>query len=196
MGLFKLRLETNPKGFEKLDEIRSRLRDFSVPFVSIISKWAQGNIRRKFARGAGAELTGVDQQMAQWTPVTTAYYKQKHGPIVRGARQLYPDWLMVRTGALRAALGDVGGFAQFVDAHRAVFGTPMNRESEAAAGGNKDRRPTIFLDRTDRNVIKRELQQYLTLGEGYKDIMWAIAGRQYGLKKEVKELDIAFGGTV
>jgi len=196
MGLFKLRLEVNPQNFEKLDEIKARLNDFSVPFVNIISEWAQGNIKRKFARGLGAERTGVDQAPARWEPVSAAYYKQKHGPIVRGTRQLFPDWLMVKTGALMNALGRRGGFVEYVDAHRAVFGTPMDEESAAAAAGNREKRPTIFLDRTDRNMVRRELQRYLTLGENYKDVMWAMAGRKAYIMKQIKEMDIAFAGTI
>ena len=194
--MFKLRLEVTPQNFEKLEEVRARLRDFSVPFAAIIAEWAQGNVRRKFAKGAGAELTGVDQAPATWQPVTEGYYKQKHGPIVRGDRKLYPDWLMVRTGALMEALGTVGGFGEYTDAHRAVFGTPLSPESAAAAAGNREKRPTIFLDRTDRAMVRRELQRYLTLGEGYKAIMWATSGSKYAALKQTREMDLNFAATV
>jgi hypothetical protein len=94
------------------------------------------------------------------------------------------------------ALGRRGGFVEYVDAHRAVFGTPMDEESAAAAAGNREKRPTIFLDRTDRNMVRRELQRYLTLGENYKDVMWAMAGRKAYIMKQIKEMDIAFAGTI
>lgn len=196
MGLFRFRLDVNPKNFEKLDEIRSRLEDFSVVFGNIISEWAQGNVKRKFARAMGGEKMGVDQIMTRWEPVTEAYYRQKHGPIVRGNRQLYPDWLMVKTGNLMNTLGTRGLFAEFIDKKRAVFGHPLNDEAEAAAMGNIESRPTIFLDRTDHHVIRRELQRYLSMGENYKNLMWAMAGRKTALKKEMKQLDIAYAETV
>ncbi|MFA5937594.1 MAG: hypothetical protein WC822_06990 [Candidatus Paceibacterota bacterium] len=196
MGMFRLRFDINPQNFEKLDEMRARLQDFTVPFVNIIAKWARGNVRRKFARGAGAELSGVDQAPAAWLPVTLAYYKQKHGPIVRGDRPLFPDWLMVRTGALRAALGTRGAFAEYVDAHKAVFGTPLAPESAAAAAGNRESRLTIFLDRTDRGMVRRELQQYLSLGAGYKELMWNTARRKTGLRKEALQMDMDFAATI
>lgn len=196
MGTFKLRLEMTPQRFEKLSEIRARLGDFSIPFANIIAEWAQGNIKRKFAKSIGAEQTGVDQSPAAWAPVTPAYYRQKHGPIVRGNRPLYPDWLMVRTGALKEALGTMGGFSEFHDNHRAVFGTPLNSEAQAAAAGNKEKRPTVFLDRTDRHMVRRELQRYLSIGENYQQFMKDIAGRKYALKKMTAELDMNFGATV
>lgn len=196
MGMFKLRLEIDPKNFEKLEEIRARLDDFSIPFASIIAEWAEGNKRRKFAKGVGAERTGVDQTTASWQPVTESYYRQKHGPIVRGNRTLYPDWLMVKTGALMEALSTVGGFSEYKDAHRAVFGTPLNPESAAAASGNKEKRPTVFLDRTDHGVIRRELQRYLSLGEGYKQILKEISGRKYAALKQTRELNLSFSETV
>jgi hypothetical protein len=196
MGLFKFRLDVTPQNFEKLTEIRARLEDFSVVFSNIIDEWAKGNVKRKFARAIGGEKKGVDQIMTRWEPVSEAYYRQKHGPIVRGNRQLYPDWLMVKTGNLMNTLGTRGLFAEFIDKKRAVFGTPLNDEAEAAALGNQETRPTVFLDRTDRNVIRRELQQYLSLGENYKSLLWAMAGRKTALMKESRQLDIAFAETI
>jgi hypothetical protein len=69
-----------------------------------------------------------------------------------------------RTGALRDALASEGGFAQFVDAHRAVFGKPLDPEAAAHARYNRETRPTIFLGRADRHMIRRELQRYLNFG--------------------------------
>lgn len=195
MGMFKLQLRTTPKGFEKLGEIRARLQDFSVPFASIIQEWAKGNAR-KFARSAGAELTGADQQLTTWAPVTEAYYKQKHGPVIRGERTLYPDWLMVRTGALRAALGTSGAFAEYISAKTASFGTPLDTDAAMAAWGNRKKRPTIFLDRTDRGVIRREMQRYLSMGEGYKQMLWAISGGKAAIMRMNKEMNVAFAQTL
>ena len=196
MGLFRLRVEVNPKNVEKLDEIASRLKDFSVVFSNIIDEWATGNVKRKFARGLGAERTGIDQPPAEWKPVSQAYYRQKHGPIVRGSRTLFPDWLMVKTGTLMNALGRRGGFTEYVDAHRAVFGTPIDPDAAAAAIGNKETRPTVFFDRTDRHAIRRELQQYLSMGANYRNMMWESARRKTLIKKQIKEMDLNFSATI
>ena len=196
MGMFKLQLRTEPRNFEKLSEIRARLQDFSFPFANIIKEWAQGNAR-KFARGVGAESTGADQELATWEPVTEAYWYQKHGPIIFGERTLYPDWLMVKTGALMAALGnDTSGFEKFISEKIAAFGTPLNEEEAMKAKGNRAKRPTIFLDRTDRGMIRREMQHYLSLGSGYKAALKAISAGKAVLKKENKELLISFAQTV
>ena len=196
MGMFTLKLKTTPQGFERLDEIRARLEDFSVPFSNIIKEWAAGNIARKFARSVGAELTGADQQLTEWEPVTESYYRHKHGPVMRGNRTTYPDWLMVKTGALKAALGTSGAFAEYVSAKVASFGTPLDPDSAMAAWGNRKKRPSVFIDRVDRKMIERTLQQYLSMGADYKNMLREISGRKSALKQMNKELVVAFGQTV
>ena len=104
--------------------------------------------------------------------------------------------ILLLNGPNLNTLGTRGLFSEFIDKKRAVFGTPLNDEAEAAALGNQATRPTVFLDRTDRNVIRRELQRYLSLGENYKELMWAMAGRKTALMKEAKQLDIAFAETI
>ena len=196
MGSFKLNLVIERKNWERIAEQRARLQDFSVPFANIIKEWAQGNAR-KFARGVGAESTGADQELATWEPVTEDYWYQKHGPIIRGERALYPDWLMVRTGALMAALGnETSGFEKFISERIAAFGTPTSDEEAMKAAGNRAKRPTIFLDRTDRGMIRREMQRYLSLGAGYKAALKAISAGKAALQKENKELLISFAQTV
>ena len=196
MGSFKLNLVIESKNWERIAEQRARLQDFSVPFANIIKEWAQGNAR-KFARGVGAESTGADQELATWEPVTEDYWYQKHGPIIRGERSLYPDWLMVRTGALMAALGnETSGFEKFISERIAAFGTPTSDEEAMKAAGNRAKRPTIFLDRTDRGMIRREMQRYLSLGAGYKAALKAISAGKAALQKENKELLISFAQTV
>ena len=133
---------------------------------------------------------------AAWEPVGDPYYKQKHGPIMRGSRTLYPDWLMVATGALRDALCSRGGFVEYIAAHTLVWGTPNSPDEAIKAIGNRETRPTVYLSQPDKNMIRRNLQQYLSLGEDYKNVMLATAARQYWLKKESRQMDIDFGGTV
>jgi hypothetical protein len=68
----------------------------------------------------------------------------------------------------------------------------MNEEEAMKAIGNHDSRPTVFLSRPNRNMIRRNLQQYLNLGADYKDIMLAKAASAYALKKEAMQLDMGF----
>lgn len=207
MGMFKLKLDITPKGFEKVAEMAARVKDFSVPFSNIIGEWAEDNARRKFAKGEGAESTGVDQAPARWEPLTAninafshegkrAYFSGLNvlTPYQRRKRkQGFEDWLMVASGSLRDALSNSeGGFAKFIDAMRVVFGTPLDPENEAKVRGNRKLRPTVFLDRTDRGMVRRELQRYLNLGENYKDLMFQAAASKMMLKKQIKEMNMEF----
>jgi hypothetical protein len=167
VALFTLKVDVKTRNPQLLYELWSRLQDFSIVFANIIAEWARGN-KRKFDAARTMELIGVDQPPVAWAPVTPGYYKQKHGANVAASRRTgkllkrtmraggYPDWLMVRTGALRDALASEGGFAQFVDSHRAVFGQPLDEEAAAHARYNRATRPTIFLGRADRHMIRRE----------------------------------------
>lgn len=194
MGSFKLNLVIERKNWERIAEQRARLNDFSVPFNNILTEWADGNAL-KFNSGIGAEKTGAagkNLAPATWDPVTDAYFRQKHGPIKRGSRDLYKDSLMVRTGELRAALCSRGGFAKYISEHSMAFGTPYNEEDAIKAIGNKARRPTVFLSQSDKNMIRRNLQQYLTMGGDYKAVMFAASARRYALQKEQITLDVQF----
>ena len=189
MGMFKLNIRFTPKGLERLDEMRARLQDFTIPFNNMVSEWSTGNAR-KFARGKGAESTGVDQQLLSWEPLYAnmgsiskeskrAYFSGLGAlmttPYPRAKRKAgYPDWLMVRTGGLRSVLCSksdpmvVPAFEQDTGPKSVVFGTPLDSDAAEAAWGNRKTRPTIFLDRTDRGMIRREMQRFLSLGANYK----------------------------
>ena len=198
MGTFRLTLKTDSQNMERIGEIRARLQDFTIPFNRILEEWAAGNVL-KFNSGKDAEMWGAgskDLSPAEWSPVTEKYYQQKHGPIKRGNRELFADWLMVRTGALRDALCSRGGFVEYIAAHTLMWGTPNNPEEAIKAIGNRETRPTVYLSKPDRNMIERNLQQYLSLGADYKNIMLATAARQYWLKKEAKQMDINFAAGV
>jgi hypothetical protein len=193
MASFKFNLKRE-SDYSRLGEIQGRLNDFSPAFNHIVDEWAAGNAL-KFAAGVGGEMFGAagkDLSPAVWEPVTEAYYQQKHGPIHRGERELFPDSLMVRTGALRDALCSRGGFAEYIAEHSLAFGTPMNEEEAMKAIGNHDSRPTVFLSGPDRNMIRRNLQQYLNLGADYKNIMMAKSDSAYALKKEAMQMDMGF----
>ena len=186
MGTFKLQLKYD-LDLATCAEIAQRVRNFSIPFANIIAEWAAGNAR-KFAAGEGAEIggaSGQDLRPASWTPLSDRYRQAKQ-------RKGFSDWLMVRTGALMESLTSSGGFAQFIDAHRAVFGTPLDAEDADKAMYNSESRPTIFLSEPDRLMIRRELQNYISFGGNYKAFLWARAGRLAVLKHESAEMDMQF----
>jgi hypothetical protein len=165
VSLFRLQIKLQTRNAERLYELWSRLQDFSPLFANIIAEWAEGNAR-KFNAAVGAEATGVAQPPSQWEALVPGYMKRKR-------REGYPDALMQRTGALRQALTNRGAFAEFVEPHRAVFGIPLDDEAAAHARYNRDRRPTIFLGRSDRHMIRRELQRYLSFGANYREAFFS-----------------------
>ena len=191
MANFSIKINVTTQNLERIDEIAARLKDFAAPFSQIIGEWAEGNVR-KFAAAEGAELTGADEPPTHWEPITEKYYRQKHGPVKRGGRQLFPDWLMVRTGDLMRSLTTRGGFGEYFDEVQAIFGTPLDPEDAAKASFNFEKRPTVFLGRSDRLMIRRNFQDYLAMGANYKDALFAAAGARYALAKEMKALDAQF----
>ena len=197
MGNFKLQLKYD-LNLAKCGEIAERMKDFRIPFGEIISNWAKGNVA-KFNAGRGAETTGAIGKAltpAAWKPVTPEYYRQKHGPVKRGDRQTFADWLMVRTGELRDVLTERGGFGELITTNRVVFGTPMDSADADKALYNSERRPTVFLNESDRLGIRAELQNYITFGGNYKNFLKSRAALWVQRKQKNAEWDvnIAEGG--
>ena len=187
MGSFKFNLKRE-SDYSRLGEIQARLDNFRPAFNHIMEDWAAGNYL-KFNAGIGSEMFGAagkDLSPAVWEPVTEAYYQQKHGPIHRGNRELFPDNLMVRTGALRDALSSVRGFDKYVRKHEVEFGQPANYEEAVKELGNSKTRPTVFLSGPDRNMIRRNLQEYLNLGVAYKDIIFLKSSVKAAANYEIK----------
>jgi hypothetical protein len=191
MATFKLRLKYD-LDLARCAEIAQRVKDFSVPFANIIMEWAANNAG-KFGAGKGAELSGAsggDLTPATWEPLQSlSYVRQKR-------KQGFADWLMVRTGELMHSLIDLGGFSQFVDAHRVVFGTPLSADDADKALYNSDRRPTVFLSETDRLMVRRELQRYISFGEGYRNFLFNRAAERWAQKKELSEMDLKFAEAI
>ena len=186
MGTFKLNLKFAMR-FDKCAEIAQRMRDFSIPFGEIINEWAAGNVR-KFGAGKGSESSGFsggDLTPARWEPLTEEYRRAKE-------RKGFANWLMVRTGALMDSLCNRGAFSEFMDSHRVIFGVPLDSQAADEALHNSESRPTIFLSGPDRLMIRRNLQQYLTMGGDYKAVMFAASARRYALQKEQITLDVQF----
>ena len=128
--------------------------------------------------------------------MTERYYDEKHGPVKRGNRAIFPDWLMVRTGALMQSLTTRGGFGELIDNASAVFGTPLVPDDAVKAAGNFKKRPTIFLSESDRLMIRREFKNYLNMGANYRDLLFARAGGLSALKAEMKLLDFLYAEAV
>ena len=187
MGTFKLNLKLAMR-FDKCAEIAERMKNFSIPFSNIINEWADGNVQ-KFEAARGAELTGAsggDLRPATWEPLQSLPYAREK------RRKGFADWLMVRTGNLMDSLTNRGEFAEFISDHQTAFGVPYDEEAQAASRGNRFTRPTVFLSGPDRQMIKRNLQQYISMGEGYSSFIWARAGKLGKIQDEAYEMDLNF----
>ena len=163
------------------------MRDFSIPFSNIVNNWAASNVF-KFGAGKGSESSGFSGgplTPARWEPLTENYRSAKQ-------RRGFTDWLMVRTGELMGALTARGSFSEFIDAHRVIFGTPLDAVDADKALYNSQTRPTVFLSKSNRLNILEELQAYISMGGDYKALLMARAGRLADMKQEVYQMDLAF----
>lgn len=148
-----------------LPEIQSRLANLTTVFNNIIDEWAKGN-SRKFSDGKGQSLSGAEiSGQVWWEPLSDNYYIQKQ-------KQGYEDWLMHRTGALEYAMSSPDGFLRDVGAQAAEWGIPIDQMERNKLQGNASRRKVNFFDRTDQLAIKREITNYLTFGDNYKEILF------------------------
>ena len=186
MGTFHFTLKYDID-LSRCTEIAQRMEDFSIPFGKIIDNWAASNVL-KFGAGKGSESSGFSGGAltpSRWEPLTEKYRaaKEKKG---------FSNWLMVRTGDLMSSLTSRGAFAEFIDAHRAVFGTPLDAEDADKALYNSETRPTVFLSESNRLNIRSELQAYISLGGDYKALLMARAGRLQAMKNESYQMDLAF----
>lgn len=161
-------------------EIAARLERLQPLFDEIINEWQRGN-EEKFQKGFGAQTSGVEfNPEPTWEPVTDKYARQK-------TRQGFKDWLMVRTGALKAALTTDEAFFRFTDDKRAVFGTPNNPEEADKVAYNWEKRQTIFLDSNDMKTIALFWNDFVTLGPKFRQIKNSAA-----LEQEQWDADFAF----
>jgi len=162
-------INVRTKGFNVPEDLQALMSDFSEPFAEIIQAYAD-HVEEKFARAEGAEQSGVSQSpTVRWEPVTEDYYREKHGPIMRGSRKLFPDWLMVRTGELKGILSDANAFYQDVGETQAVFGAPQDSENQAKIAGNWIKRQALFFDVSDKRAVQSNISDYLNYGANYKN---------------------------
>lgn len=167
-----------------LPELQWRCDHFIPAYEAIFQQWAKIN-EQKFEQSVGAELSGAQVFEEEWAPVTKAYYAEKHSAgmakvtrkAARGGKasyaESYPDWMMVRTGELRAAMINPDAlFSDFSDGE-AIFGTPTDPELaqiviDQAAG--RKHRNVIFLSQPDVNMIRQIVQDYLSMGEQFQEL--------------------------
>jgi hypothetical protein len=189
MGSMQFQIKIRSEGEGALCELAERLKDFSPAFANIIANWIRGN-EAKFAIGVGQEGAGVSQGGdIFWEAIAPATRKSKR-------RRGKPDALMQDSGDLKNALTSDGGVAQYFDAHRAVFGTPLDADAEAHSNCNWLSRPTIFLNKSDRLSIRREIINYINFGDNYREIMTSQGLARKEMREEVAQMDVDFGEAV
>jgi hypothetical protein len=182
-------IELMVKGAEIPEELKQRASDLSVFFENIIDEWAKHN-KSKFYQAKGAEQTGIGLDIDNfWFALTDTYRERKH-------KTFSQDWLMVATGELMITMTNPEGFMRMVTPTTAFFGTPWNEEDEMKVKGNWERRQVIFIDKTDEFMIKQNLQNYFSLGENYKNILFARGLQQSEAKRAVAKMDIDWQGTI
>jgi hypothetical protein len=190
MPTVNFKVSVKSRGLNFPESLQERLADFSPAFENIIEGWIEHN-EDKFKEAKGAETSGVDMAAdVHWEALTPDYFLRKHGGVkstdripnkkrVSKGRTLYPDWLMVATGDLMAAMTDPTAIYQAIAAQTVVFGMPTDEEDAVKVQGNWKKRPVIFLDLTDMRMIKENIQDYLNYGEDYKEAREAIAAAKY-----------------
>lgn len=180
---FKVKVNiTNPGA---LPELQYRIDHFIPAYEAIFSQWAKIN-KQKFEQSEGMEQSGAEVFDEEWAPVTEAYFKSKHGEgtakVTKKAKKggkarhedVYPNWLLVRTGALREAMINPDAlFSEFSD-DQAIFGTPTDSELASIvawqAGDRQKHRDVIFLSQPDMNMIKQIVQDYLSMGGNFAQL--------------------------
>jgi hypothetical protein len=173
----------------KLAELRERAADLSPVFERVIDEWAKGNVG-KFKKAKGAETGGVSQDSdAYWMGLTEKYRKQKE-------KEGFTDWLMVRSGELMASLTDREGFINMVGPTTAAFGTPWSSDNEAKIAGNWDKRPSVFLNKSDTFMIDRNVQDYFSLGPDFAAIRMAEGYAAIAAKEEAAQWGIDFNAAL
>lgn len=168
-----------------LIELGYRTAHMAPAFDAIFREWAALNAQN-FEKSVGQELSGADVWGEEWAPVTAAYFKEKHSEgtakvtqkASKGGKARYqesfPNWLMVRTGALREAMINPDALFSAIDDDQAIFGEPLDAELanivQWQAGDRQKNRNIIFLSDPDMNAIKRIVQDYLSMGGNFAEM--------------------------
>lgn len=203
---FNISVYIDNPGF--LPEMESRLQDLSPAFQAMFLEWTKIN-EQKFEQSVGKEEGGAQVFDEFWAGLTPGYIKEKHGGgKTRVTRKMatgksaasfsgaFPDWLMVRTGALRAAMINPEALFNDIEAETATFGIPNDPDLADIvnwqSGKRQKERFVVFLSNPDVNAIKRILQDFLGMGGDFQEIRSAKAMAAIGQQKIEAEMDAEF----
>ncbi len=188
-GTVKFQITVTTRNGAVIAELQQRLQDLSPAFNAIIPEWAKLN-EDKFDAGKGMEGSGAQvDDLVFWEGLKPASSKSKR-------RRGVSDALMVDSGDLRRALMNPDLLFQKVSAQDTAFGAPLNMEEADKVKWQWERRQAIFLSTSDKNVIQRILKDYFDFGPGFQEIRFARGLAAVRLKKEVADMDIAFGDAM
>ena len=164
-GITSFRITLAVKNDTVLPEMAARAKDLSVVYDNIANEWVAGN-SRKFDKSRGMETFSLEMAPNVWWDYLTYDYRKTN------QKEGYKDWIMVRTGMLRKSLPSKCGINKNITPETAVFGEPFSDENKKKVKYNWETRQTIFLDKSDKHMIRRNFQDYFRLGGDYKDILF------------------------
>jgi hypothetical protein len=189
-----------------LPELGARLNDLSPAFQEMFLEWTKLNMQ-KFEQSVGKEEGGAEVFEEFWAGLTPEYMAEKHGEgksrvtkkLSRGKasfQNAFPDWIMVRTGALREAMTNPDMLFSAINDQMATFGTPNDPELadivQWQSGARQKNRFVLFLSGPDVNMIKRVLQDYLGMGGDFQAIRSEKAMAAIGRAKAEAEMNAEF----
>jgi hypothetical protein len=187
-----------------LPELHARMADLEPAFRAIYGEWVDIN-KQKFELSKGMEQVGANVFGEFWAPLTPGTIKEKHpgGAPKRKKKSMnaqgyqeYPDWLMVRTGALMEAMSNPEALFQYFDKQKAIFGTPTDPDLADIvmwqAGDRQKNRYVVFLGDPDLNAIRRVLQDYFGMGGEFAEMRFAEGLSAIKRESEMKAMDMGF----
>lgn len=195
---FRVRVVLRNPGM--LPELQARMQDLSPAFNEIYREWVDINAQ-KFELAAGGEASGAQIFEEFWQGLSPEYMKEKHGggtarvtgKMRRGGEarfaSAFPDWIMVRTGALRAAMTDPEALYHNIEPGQAVFGTPNDPDLADIVRWQSEKRPVVFLSLPDMNAVRRIIQDFFGFGGNFKSKRESSVGM---LEAEASSMDAEF----
>lgn len=203
---FSVRVNVTNPGM--LEELQARVNDFTPAYQAIFGEWVKLNAQ-KFEQSQGREVSGASIEGEEWAALTPQYIAQKHpgGAPKRQRKKVnaqgyreYPDWLMVRSGALMGAMTDPNALFQDFEPTMAIYGLP-NDSSLAdivqwQAGNRQKNRNVIFIGDSDKKSIQRIVQDYLSRGGEFEQIRFEQGMAAVQQSKELESMDANFSDTV
>lgn len=185
-----------------LPELQARMADLTPFFEAVYRRWVEVN-EQKFEQAKGAEATGAFVFDEFWASLSSRYMEAKHpsgAPKRKKASGEYPDWLLVRTGALMEAMTNPESLFNAIGPQEATFGTPNDPELADIvrwqSGERQKHREVIFLAEPDLNSIRMNLQDYLGMGGDFQAMRFAAGLQAKSLESEMENMDAEFADEV